>query len=85
MCSILMLGRYVCAPAWSTFYGWNLVVTGVYLDYRKPTDIANQVCNDSTLNEQVKASVCRINLAFLPTQRYSVLEISFCFVKYLFV
>jgi len=26
----------------------------------------NQVCNDSTGNEQVKASVCRINLAFLP-------------------
>jgi len=29
MCSILMLGRYVCAPACSSFYGWNLVVTGV--------------------------------------------------------
>jgi len=28
MGSILMLGRYVCAPAWSTFYGWNLVITG---------------------------------------------------------
>jgi len=24
-------------------------------------------CNDSTRNELVKASVCRINLAFLPT------------------
>ena len=24
-------------------------------------------CSDSTRNEQVKASVCRINLAFLPT------------------
>jgi len=62
-----MLERYVCAPAWSTFYGWNLVVAGVHSDYRRPTVIANQVCNDSTRNEQVKASVCRINLAFLPT------------------
>jgi len=29
MCSILILGRYVCTPACSTFYGWNLVVTSV--------------------------------------------------------
>jgi len=29
MCSTLMLGRYVCAPACSSFYGWNLVGAGV--------------------------------------------------------
>ena len=53
MCSILMLGRTVCTPAWSTFYGWNLVVTGVRKDCSRHTVIANQVCNDSSRNKQV--------------------------------
>ena len=67
MRSILMLGRYACTHACSTFYGWNLVVTGIRLDYSRPIVIVKQVCNDSTRNEQVKASVCCINLVFLPT------------------
>ena len=54
MCSILMVGRYFCAPAYSTFYGWNLVVTGVRSDCSRPTVVANRVCNDSTRNEQVR-------------------------------
>ena len=61
MCSILMLGPYICAPACSTLYGWNLVVICVHQDCSRPTVIANKVCNDSTRNGQVKASVCRIN------------------------
>ena len=53
MCSILMLGRFVCAPAWSTFYGWNLVITGIRYDCSRPSVIADQVCNDLTRTEQV--------------------------------
>ena len=35
------------------------------VDYSRPTAFVNKLCSDSTRNEQVETSVCRIHLAVL--------------------
>jgi len=59
-CSILMLRRYISAPACYPLRWWNLVVTSANKDCGRPSTFANKVCSNSTHNEQVKTSVFRI-------------------------
>jgi len=63
-CSTAMIGRYICAALSATLYGSHLIVADaiVYLQL-----LQARCCSNTTRDDQVKTSVCRIKMAVLPT------------------
>jgi len=56
--TVVMLERYTYAPPSATLHGSHLNVTSATVDLQLASKV---LCSDTTRNEKVNTSVCRIN------------------------